>query len=355
MWKFNLGVEHELPWWGMVASAEAILTEVEDGVFYEHLNLGAPTRQGLDGRNLYWGSTASNLYQTNGTFNGTARSRRNTAFREVLLARPTNKGSGENFTLSLTKPMTSESNLFWQAAYSYTDATEVNGLTSSRGISNWASRSIFNPNEELASRSPYVNRDRFTGTMSYRHFFFDGYKTEFAMFYEGRKGKPYSWTFNNDMNGDGLAGNDLMYIPNPGEVVFTNPAEAEIFAQLVSQYGLDRYAGGVVPRNEDTAPWVHNFDMRISQELPGFFAGNKAEIWLDLLNVGNLLNKDWGQIDEVGFQSNGGQARSFANFAGINSSGQYIYDVVQTPEEFIRRDNSAESRWAVQVGFRYSF
>lgn len=355
VWKFNLGVEHELPWWGMVASAEAIVTEVEDAVFYEHLNLGAATRLGLDGRNLYWANVAPTQYQSNGNFNGTARSRRNTAFREVLLARPTGKGHGENFTLALTKPMNIDSNLFWQVAYSYTDATEVNGLTSSRAISNWASRAIFNPNEEVASRSPYVNKDRFTGTLSYRHFFFEGYKTEFAMFYEGRKGKPYSWTFNNDMNGDGLAGNDLMYIPAGGEVTFTDPAEAAVFAQLVESYGLDRYAGGVVPRNEDYADWVHNFDMRISQELPGFFAGNKAEIWLDILNVGNLLNKDWGLIDEVFFQSNGGQARSFVNFAGINASGQYVYDVLATPEGLGRRDRTAESRWALQLGFRYSF
>ncbi|MCC6593732.1 MAG: TonB-dependent receptor [Xanthomonadales bacterium] len=355
VWKFNLAIEHELPWWGMVASAEAILTEVEDAVFYEHLNLGSPTRLGQDGRNMYWANFDPSRYQTNGTFNGTARSRRNTAFREVLLARPTNKGSGENFTLALTKPMNVDSNLFWQVAYSYTDATEVNGLTSSRAISNWASRSIFNPNEEVSSRSPYVNKDRFTGTLSYRHFFFEGYKTEFAMFYEGRRGKPYSWTFNNDMNGDGLAGNDLMYIPSGGEVTFTDPAEASVFAQLVEQYGLDRYAGGVVPRNEEYAPWVHNFDMRISQELPGFFAGNKAEIWLDVLNVGNLLNKDWGVIDEVGFQSNGGQARSFVNFAGINANGGYVYDVLATPEGLARRDRTAESRWALQLGFRYSF
>jgi hypothetical protein len=355
VWKFNLGIEHELPWWGMVASAEAIITEVEDAVFYEHLNLGDPTRQGIDGRNMYWTNYDSGRYQTNGTFNGTARSLRDRAYREVLLARPTSKGHGENFTLSLTKPMSVESNWFWTAAYSYTDATEVNGLTSSRAISNWASRSIYNPNEEISSRSPYVNQDRFTGAVSYRHFFFEGYKTEFAMFYEGRKGKPYSWTFNNDMNGDGLAGNDLMYIPAPGEVVFTNPAEAEIFEQLIDTYDLAQYAGGVVPRNEDFSPWVHNFDMRISQELPGFFADNKAEIWLDVLNVGNLINKDWGHIEEVGFQSNGGQARSFVNFAGIDSAGRYIYDVLATPEGLARRDRNAESRWALQLGFRYSF
>jgi hypothetical protein len=355
VWKFNLGIEHELPVGGMIVSAEAIITEVEDAIFYEHLNLGNPTRLGPDGRQLYWSSFDPSRYGSNGTFNATARANRNTGYREVLLAKPTSKGHGENFVLALSKPFSAESNLYWQVAYAYTDATEVNGLTSSRAISNWASRSIFNPNEELSSRSPYVNKDRFTATLNYRHYFFDGYKTEFAAFYEGRRGKPYSWTFNNDMNGDGLAGNDLMFIPAPGQVAFTDPSEEAVFFDLVRQYGLQQYEGGVVPRNEDFAPWVHNFDVRISQELPGFFADNKAEIWLDILNVGNLLNKDWGQIDEVFFQSNGGQARSFVNFAGINSSGQYVYDVLSTPEGLGRRDRRAESRWALQLGFRYSF
>jgi len=43
------------------------------------------------------------------------------------------------------------------------------------------------------------------------------YKTSFGLFCEGRRGRPYSWAFKNDMNGDGIAGNDLMYIPTaPG-------------------------------------------------------------------------------------------------------------------------------------------
>ena len=49
-----------------------------------------------------------------------------------------------------------------------------------------------------------------------------------------------------------------------------------------------------------TTQLVHNFDVRISQELPGFFAGNKAEIWLDILNIGNMIDKDWGVIEISG-------------------------------------------------------
>ena len=357
IWKANLAFDHELPWWGMVGTAEVILTSVENGIYYEHLALGNVSAQGVDGRNLYWANTDPSRYNAGqNRFNGGGRNGRPDGFNEVLLARNTNKGDGQQLTLSLTKPMSDTSNYSWSLAYAYTDATEVNPLTSSRAISNWRSHAALNPGEEVASRSPYVVRDRFTGTFSYRHFFFEGYKTEFSLFYEGRKGKPYSWVFNNDANGDNQAGNDLFYVPSgPDDVMFTDPSEAPQFWNLINQLGLSQYAGQVVPRNAKFSPWTNSFDLRISQELPGFFGDNRAEIWLDVLNVGNLINKDWGHIDEIFFQSDGGQARGFVNFAGIDpATGRYVYDMVNL-EEFGRRDRSGESRWALQLGFRYRF
>ena len=43
VWKANLAFDTELPWWGMVASTELVLTAVKDGIYYQQLNLGAPT------------------------------------------------------------------------------------------------------------------------------------------------------------------------------------------------------------------------------------------------------------------------------------------------------------------------
>lgn len=362
VWKANLAIDHETPWWGTVASAELILTSVETGIYYEHLNLGRVGRQGQDGRNMYWANTNPSSYNASqGRFTAGTRSGRVAGFNDVLLAKETNKGDGQQLTLSLSKPFSADSNLSWTLAYAYTDADEVNPLTSSRAISNWRSHAVLNPGEEISSRSAYVTRDRFTGQLTYRHFFFEDYKTEFSMFYEGRKGKPYSWVFNNDANGDGQAGNDLMFIPNPGDVLFVGATAADRaanearFWQIVNDNGLAGYQGQVVPRNAAFAPWVNSFDIRISQELPGFFDGNKAEIWLDVLNIGNLINKDWGHTDEIFFQSDGGSARSFANFAGIDpASGRYVIDTT-TLEQFGRRDRNGESRWALQVGFRYRF
>ena len=357
VWKANLAIDHETPWYGIVASAEAILTKVKSGIYYQHLNLGNVQSTGPDGRNFYWANTDPARYNAGqNRFTAGTRTGNIAGFNDVLLAEETNKGEGKQLTLSLTKPFSADSNLSWSLAYAYTDAEEVNPLTSSRAISNFRSHAILNPGENIASRSAYVSRDRFTGQMTYQHFFFGEYKTQFSMFYEGRKGKPYSWVFNNDANGDNQSGNDLLYIPNgPGDVIFTDPSEAQAFFDIINAQGLAQFAGGTVDRNSHFAPWVNNFDIRISQELPGFFGDNKAEVWFDILNVGNLINKDWGHVDEIFFQSDGGSARSFVNFAGIDpASGRYIYDLVDL-ESFGRRDRNGESRWALQVGFRYSF
>lgn len=377
VWKANLAFEHELPWWNMVFGAEYVQTQVENGIYYRFLNLGDATRLGPDGRPLFYtpqGYNPACWTTTGGTINTGAtctgfrtRARSNAAFNNVLLAENTNKGRGDNLTLSLTRPMTND--WAWSLAYSYTEATDVNPLTSSVANSNWQARPAFNPNEEVASRSNYVNRDRFIGSLQWQHAFFGKNKTSVGLFYEGRKGKPYSWTFINDMNGDGILSNDLMYIPNPGDntVVFRDVSasgspgfgssadeEAAFWSVVNSDPSLRRYIGGVAERNGAFSRWVNTFDLRVSQEFPGFFEDNKFIVTLDVLNVGNLLNKKWGRTDEIAFSGQGGVSRSFVNFGGIDPSGRYVY-IMGATEDFVTRQERAESQWAAQLTLKYTF
>jgi Carboxypeptidase regulatory-like domain len=369
VWKANLAFETELPELPvvgtMVASAEWLHTKTKTGIYYKHLNLGGATRTGTDGRELYFRSEGFDgaCWNADGTTitagacatpNGQTRTRAlsNINFGNVLLATETGMGGGDAITLSLSQ--SSRTGVSWALAYTKTTATEVSPLTSSTSNSNWNGRNIFNPNEETTQNSNYLIKDRITGSLNWSQALFDNYKTTVGVFYEGRRGKPYSWTYINDLNGDGISGNDLMYIPTApgsGEVVFRGGAaeEAKFWDVVNSNSALSAAKGGVVGRNNTFAPWVNNIDVRVSQELPGFASEHKVGITLDILNFGNLLNKKWGRIDEIGFPSN----RSFVNYNGL-SNGKYIYSL-GTTEDYVTRQASGESQWAVQLTLRYSF
>lgn len=371
IWKANLAFEHELPWYGLVFGAELLATQNKDAIFYQHLNLGAPTRTGTDGRALYYNANglSANCYTFTNNAVGTATGCQNTAkalsnlsYDRVLLAQHTDKGDAQIVTLSVTSP--TRKGFGWSVAYSHTNATEVSPLTSSTSNSSWSGRSVFNPNEEVAANSSYLVRDRVNARLSWEKRFFGNYRTRLGVFYEGREGKPYSWTYNNDLNGDGLAGNDLMYIPSAigsGEVVFfgdtaTSKAnETKFFDIVEANKALRNAKGGVVERNSAFSPWTNSFDVKITQELPGFAAKHKASFSLDILNFGNLLNKKWGRIEEVGFQSAGAQARSFVDYVGLNAQGKYVYAVRNNVEDLDVRQAKGESQWAIQATVKYEF
>lgn len=374
VWKANLAVDHELPWQNIVVSAEYLKTDVRDAVYFQNLNLGDATAIGADGRNLYhteqgydracWSGTGSRV--TTNSASGTcvgnrARSGANGSFGNVLMATNTKKGGSNLATVSLSRPLIG--GFGWSLAYTYTESKEVSPLTSSTSNSNWSGRSVFNPNEEVEANSSYLVKDRISAVLNFRKRFFGSYNTSLGIFYEGRSGKPYSWTFNNDMNGDDLGGNDLMYIPTAfgsGEVIFkgdsaTSHVNEERFWAIVDQYrGLRDSAGGVVKRNNSFAPWTNSFDMRVSQEIPGFWAGHKGVVTFDIFNVGNLLNKKWGRVNEVGFQSAGATARSFVDYAGMEN-GKYVYQMRDKVEDYSVRQVRGESQWALQATVKYEF
>ena len=375
VWKANLAFDQELPWHGLVLSAELLLTKVKDGITMDRLDLGAPnTIVGPDGRVMYWNNAGLNPVAWGNSLSsptgGTQRHNRLGYVGDAILVRNTDKkGSSEQFTLSLEKPLAE--NWSWLVAYTYTAAKEVNPLTSSQNTSNWNNNLVFNANEDRLDNSRYAIRDRFTGALSWQKALFGDNKTTVSMFYEGRSGRPYSYVFWNDANGDSRTFNDLLYVPTgPGDVIFRNPAEETAFFNwLAANPDLARFAGGVAPANRFRAGWVNSFDVRVNQDFPGFMKGHKSSLSLDVMNIGNLLNKKWGLIEDAGFNSN----IAVANFSGIcnaasissgicpvGSEGKYVYRFTGAQDLQIQENNgdgvnTGVSRWSAQLTFRYQF
>ncbi|WMJ68601.1 carboxypeptidase regulatory-like domain-containing protein [Stenotrophomonas sp. 24(2023)] len=387
VWKTNLAFDHELPWYGIVASAEFLYTKVNNAIYFERLDLyngngQSYTRIGQDGRQLFWnaagyipcvGTAASPTncsVREGATAPGTTQRVGGKNYRpgdigDVLLMRNTDKGSSRQFTVGLNKAL--ENNWGWSLAYTYTAAKEVSPLTSSQNTSNWGSTLIGNANENVAYDSRYAIKDRVTGSINWKKAFFGNYNTSIGLFYEGRSGRPFSYIYYNDLNGDAAstsgAGffNDLFYVPNgPGDVKFTGGAAMEkaFFDWLAKNPQLAKYQGQIAPANAFRTKWINSFDVRISQELPGLFEGHKTELALDIMNVGNLLNKKWGRIEDYGFNS----TARVASYAGIDpATGKYIYnftgstDTPTVQENNNDKGNTGVSRWSMQLTLKYKF
>lgn len=364
VWKSNLAIEHELSWYGLVASAEFVHTSVEEAIFYQQLNLGTATAVGQDGRNIYWNTNGRDpgKWDVNGTGSSvTARANKLAAYNDAILAKSTKMGSSNQFTMSLQKPFNG-GDWSYMLAYTLTDANEVSPLTSSTSSSNLGNVAVFQANEEVNATSNYEIKDRFSASTTWKHNFFGDNKTLISVFYEGRSGKPYSYTFDNDANGDGRF-NDLLYIPgDANSVVFGSAAEKAAFEAFVAgnKY-LSNHKGEIAGRNAVRAQFVNSFDVKISQQFPGFMDGHKGEVWLDIMNIGNMINKDWGKVDQYPFPS----MRGVVEYGGIcgatvtavctaGSAGKYVYRF-NTPDVSEIYDDKGISRWSLQVGMRYTF
>ncbi|MCC6416063.1 MAG: TonB-dependent receptor [Opitutaceae bacterium] len=349
-WKANLAVERALGFWDMKLSAEYEKTWVKNDVFYTNINL-QQTGSGPDGRMLYfnaYGATASGTRLVNTAF--TTR---------IIELGNTDKGGTDSFTISLERPRTRDG-WYWRAAYVATRAEEVLFGTSSVASSNWNNRSVFNTNSPELKRSELEIRDKVIFNLTKDFEFLKGQKTTFSLFYEGRSGYPFSLVSGSDTNGDGLTNNDLIFVPaqNDPNVRFATTADRENFYKIVSRFGLAE--GKPVTDSSETYPWVNQFDFGVKHaiKLPGW--RHRLVLGLDILNIGNLLNDEWGLIR--GSNQFFRKAEGVANvtYDGVNK--QYVYSNVSTSlannlpfAPSLGRGEPAATRWSAMLSARYEF
>jgi len=387
-WKYSLGYDAELPWYGIVASVDALYIKNKDAIVYLEPNTGIASTGAEpitlpDGRLGYWtngapaaapasGSTYLNntgvqtcyVSQTcNGTYvaNSTAF-----AYNSTVLAN-TDKGYSKSITFGLSKPLVSD--WAWDLSFTLAKAEEVNPGNSSQATSNYQIAMV-NPNTTSAAIADRSIRQTVKASLTWDHAFFGDYKTTITGYYTGHDGQPYSWVYGTgsgiigDVNGDNQAGYDLAYIPlvDDPNVIYKGSAEQiQAFQEFISndQY-LGSHRGQIAKRNAAHSPWVNQLDIGIQQELPAFFKEHKAIVRLDISDFLNLLNKDWGLMKTVNTFN---PRRNLAYVSGFTEDGQYIYDVTKTPGEYqawyVSGGNAAPSRvsstWSALVTLRYEF
>ena len=362
IWKANLAFDHKLPIGGLTFSAEVYYNKTYKQLNTEFLNYALPTTGPLtapDGRVRYNGTIANS---TSPAVNGRRRvasgGPAGTGFADVLLLTNTDKGDAKGLTLGLQRPM--RDNWSWGVSWTHGKSTEVSPMTSSVALSNYTNRASFNPNEDVASTSNTDIRDRIVAQYTRRLNLIKGSPTTVSLIYQARTGHPYSWVFRGDANGDGVAFNDVLYVPkdaNDPRVTWANTAERDAFFAFVNSSSLQKYAGKNAPRNSETSPWNQTLDIRISQEIQ-IWGKVKSELFVNLINFGNLFNDSWGLLEEVPFS----YRRAVAAPASYNPAGNggkgswgYTFNSGTLDGVPVTANDFPVSRWQVQVGMRVRF
>ncbi|MDP2136994.1 MAG: hypothetical protein Q8J74_03990, partial [Candidatus Didemnitutus sp.] len=259
--------------------------------------------------------------------------------------------------LSLTRAM--KNKWAWSASWTRGDASEVSPITSSVAASNYSNRASFNPNENVASRANTSIRDRVVLSLTREFEFVKKAPTTVSVVYQGRTGRPYSWVFYGDANGDGFTFNDLLYVPTgptDPKVNWASPTERDAFFAFVNTTTLAKYAGTNAPRNSETSPWHQSIDLKFTQRIPVY--GNlRAELYVNVFNFWNLFNKNFGSLDEVPFSFRRAVAYASYNAAGNGGAGQwnYVYNTTTLNGVPVTVNDTPISRWQVQSGIRIKF
>jgi hypothetical protein len=362
VWKSSLAFDRELPWWGMVATAEYQHIKVRDGILYQALNFGAPTGVLPDGREQFWKTPGE------ASTSADALGNQNRAFSTAsTLLTNTHKGKSDSLTLGLSKPFSDS--WFGNVSLTFNHATDVDPGTDTIAFNGYQRIARLNPNTDVVATSNYNVAKALKASLTWQHAFFGDYQTQISAFYSGRTGNPYTWVFQNDANGDNISGWDPAYIPaiNDPKVAYAAGTSQQVIDQFQAFLGNEKYLkdhrGQVAGRNGTRTAWTNELDLSFSQEVPGLFKGNKGELRLDLYNALNLLNKNWGQVENTGIYP----TRNLASYAGVNAQGQYVYSLptdksgnyqpqqLQVYDGGFYDPSRVVSRWSAMLTLRYKF
>jgi hypothetical protein len=122
---------------------------------------------------------------------------------------------------------------------------------------------------------------------------------------------------------------------------------------------LSAARGGYAVRNSSRAPFINLFDLRIAQDFYVKAGGKKNtfQIALDVFNLGNLINKEWGRIYYTSGAYYGNYPLvKFEGFEADNTSPKYTFTAPKNGTPFAIDDSGLQSsRWQAQLTLRYIF
>jgi hypothetical protein len=185
--------------------------------------------------------------------------------------------------------------------------------------------------------------------------------------YTGASGTPFTYVVDGDANADGLGTlqpNDAVYVPASampgGDIVLVEVSGNTVVPAPGSEYTrldefiqadpcLREHRGRLLGRNGCRNPWFGSIHAGLSKSFPTG-AGQSLEMGLNLYNVLNLLDSEWGQY-RVTFGNN--PSVPMLRLMGYDADeGRGVYQLMLPARNEVQ---DLESRWQAEVSIRYVF
>ena len=350
VWKTSLAVDYQVPVdFPFTVTAEGIFNKTIYGVVVDNLNVESADAwdkfSGVDNRYIYPATK------------GLIHSGKNAPYL-------TNTKEGYGYIGNVIVNSEPVRGLKLMASYTHTESKEISGLPGSDPLSTWQGLySVNGPNLATLQRSQYVVPDKVIASVNYEiPFRYEGLEDvmQFSLFYSGYTPYGYSYSYSNDMNGDGI-NNDLMYIyPSGTDINWKSDAEASAAAYdaFVAQDSyLRTHKGQYAEAYAARAPWVNRFDFRWAHNFKFKTAKqtHNFQLSMDVLNIGNMFNSKWGVYQNNSISNNG----RILKYEGVNASNEPTFSLVKKNGEYVSKSydfvTTANQCWALQFGLKYIF
>ncbi len=349
----SLAIDKKLPG-GLIGTLEGIYTKTLNNIIYYNYNAAPADRRMTGGPDNRW------LIPTN---------KIESRYDRIMLGANTNKGYSYNLTAKLQK--TPVKGFIGSVAYSYGRTESMNDGLSSQNSSQW--RYVENVNGRNNLELSYSNFDmgsRVVAFVGYEKKYAKNFSSSLSLLYDGSSGKRFSYVYNNSRIINGEASDDyaLIWIPadqseinlvditdNDGNVTKTAEQQwNDLNSFIESDKYLKNHRGDYAVRNGSRLPFESYIDLRFLQD---FYlnVGNSRhtlQISVDIFNVPNLLNKEWGVHRFVNYD-----AYELINIKGLesdNTTPMFTY-TGGTDRSDVYNFSDPASRWRIQIGVRYIF
>ena len=343
VWKTSLALDYKFPTsFPFSISAEGIFNKTINGVTISDWSM-----MHVNGFARFNGADARPVYPAN--------------FRtgtKAFVLENTNQGYG--YSANVTVNMTPVEGLSLMAAYTHTAAKDITGMPGSDPESAFTYvPTSEGPNNIKLHNSQYVTPDRVIASATYS----DKSDNHFSLIYEAwRGGYNYSYMTVNDMNGDGY-NYDALYIPTDEQVAkkefrFASENDAKRFMDYVhNDKYLSKHQGEYAEAYSVYSPWVHRVDFSYKHDFKVRIGNsvNKLQLSVDLKNVLNMINSNWGVSKYMNADLVDGR---ILKYEGADAEG---YPVFSTPsavhgntQTFVPNIAIGQC-WYASVGIKYMF